>query len=417
MLAVWQLEGTKRGWRFAFAGIVILAFLVRLAALFALDEPVQSDSLAYLTMARGLATKGVLADNFGQFAFYSPGYPLALSPFFALFGAEPDVARAFNLVCSVGSVVLAMRVAWSVSRNNLATALAGLALALWIPSVVGVETLQKENLSILLMLAFAASLLSLVDGGKPVRWSFATGLIFGAALLTGGSVLLTPLAFLITLIAIARRQNVRTLVSSIATFSLGTALFIGPWLIHVDRMIGTPTLSTNSSFNLYLGNNPAATGRFVSIADTPLGPQWQALRAWAGEADTARRLNAEAARWISANPGATAALAVRKLAYFWEPNWPDAADYKANPMIAKARLVEVAQHLLILGIGLLAFFARPLRSAKGAIIAALVGSFWIIHAAAYIIVRYRDPVMPLLIICAATGIGALLSARKSPHVR
>ncbi len=416
-MAIWARENGKQGWRGEFVAILLLAALVRVAALVALDDPVQSDGLAYLTMARGLVTNGVLADNFGQYAFYSPGYPLALAPFFALFGAEPGVARGFNLLCSLASVALAMQVAWRISAHHIAAALAGLALALWIPSVVGVETLQKENLSILLLLAFASTLLSLTESPRPARRALVAGLIYGAALLTGGSVLLLPSAFVVALWMTRRRTDFTICVRSAAVFALGAALLIGPWLIHVNRMIGAPMLSTNSSFNLYLGNNPAATGRFVSIADTPLGPEWEALRKTAGEAGTARRLNAQASAWISAHPADAVTLAVRKLGYFWEPNWPDAADYKANPMIAKARLVEVAQHILILGMGLLAFAARPLRSAKGAIMATLIASFWIVHAAAYIIVRYRDPVMPLLIICAATGVGALLSARKSVNVR
>ncbi len=283
--------------------------------------------------------------------------------------------------------------------------------------MVGVATLQKENLSTLLMLTFAWALLSLADSRAATRWSLVAGLIFGAALLTGGSVLLTPLAFVIALWAVWRRSGRGTAVAGGAAFMIGALLLIGPWLVHVDRMIGAPLLSTNSSFNLYLGNNPAATGRFVSIADTPLGAGWNAMRTREGEAGTAKILSAEAKTWIFAHPRETASLAVRKLGYFWEPNWPDAADYKANPAIAKARLLEVAQHLLILGLGLLAFLSRPLRSAKGAIFAALVVSFWIVHAAAYIIVRYRDPVIPLLIICAATGIGALFARRTAPYGR
>ena len=47
----------------------------------------------------------------------------------------------------------------------------------------------------------------------------------------------------------------------------------------------------------------------------------------------------------------------------------------------------------------------------------MIAGFWIVHAAAYIIARYRDPAIPLLIIMAAIPVAAWierLSARKAP---
>ena len=388
--------------------ICALALFLRFAALWALDEPVKSDALAYFTMADGLVTHGVVADNFGQMAFYSPGYPFALASVFAMFGDTPSAARGFNLLCSLASVALVMRVAWQVTGARLGMALAGLAMAVWIPSVIGVETLQKENLSILLMLGFASLLLSLVESARPMWRALAAGLIFGAALLVGGSVILTPLAMLVALIILVRRSGWSTATRAGLAFALGTAALVTPWIIHVDRVIGAPLLSTNSSFNLYLGNNPAATGKFVSIADTPLGPDWNARRIEAGEAGTSALLASEAKSWIMAHKTEALTLAGKKLYYFWEPNLPDAADVAANPVIACARWVEVVQYGLIFVFGVAAFATRALRSSKGLILAALIGSFWIVHAAAYIIPRYRDPVVPLLIVCAIAVLVTIL---------
>jgi hypothetical protein len=175
-------------------------------------------------------------------------------------------------------------------------------------------------------------------------------------------------------------------------------------------------LTTNAAFNLYLGNNPAATGRFVSIADTPLGKDWNATRQRLGEVANADRLQSAARHWIADNPGRAGSLAMLKLAYFWQPNIPDAADFSASKAVASIRLIEVAQYAAILLLGLLAFRSRRIAPDGKMIVAAMIAGFWLIHAAAYIIARYRDPAIPLLIAMAAVPVAGWLpslGARKT----
>src|SRR3546814_9846339 len=78
--------------------------------------------------------------------------------------------------------------------------------------------------------------------------------------------------------------------------------------------------------------------------------------------------------------------------------------------MASIRLFEVAQYGLILLIGLLAFHSRRIASDGKWIFAAMIAGFWLIHAAAYIITRYRDPAIPLLIVLAAIPV-----ARSEEH--
>ena len=183
-------------------------------------------------------------------------------------------------------------------------------------------------------------------------------------------------------------------------------LMLAPWLYATNQMVGRPVLTTNAAFNLYLGNNPAATGKFVSIADTPLAKNWDAARLRLGEVGNADRLQAAALDWIHANPGRAAELAALKLVYFWQPNLPDANDFAASTALASIRLFEVAQYGLTLLIGLLAFRSRGVASDGKWIFAAMIAGFWLIHAAAYIIPRYRDPAIPLLIVMAAIPVAA-----------
>ena len=166
-------------------------------------------------------------------------------------------------------------------------------------------------------------------------------------------------------------------------------------------MVGEALLSTNAEFNLYLGNNPAADGRFVSIAETPAGPRWEAQRRTLGEAGASHWLGGLARAWIAANPDEAARLALTKLALFWTPNMPDAADFAASKAIATIRLADVAQYLLVLAAAALGLARAPIPPRDRLVVAAAIAGFWLIHAAAYVMPRYRDPVAPLLIALAA----------------
>ncbi len=375
---------------------IAIAFVVRLAAMLVVPQPVVSDAVAYLAMA-GSAAQGLpMRDNFGQAAFYSPGYPLALIMPFRILGSEAAVALLVNLVLALVSTALVHRIALRISGKPLAAFLAALAYAVWIPAVIGTGIVQKENLSTPLLLGFALLLLRLRDAPQSRKAAASAGLVYGAGLLAGASSMLLALPFL----WVARRHLVRTGL----VFAAAVVACLGPWLLHTNSIVGAPVLTTNSGFNLYLGNNPAATGSFVSVADTPAGADWEAMRKALGERGASAALGDQARAYILANPGQTIALGAKKLALFWMPNVPDAADFAADPKIAAARWVDVAQHVLIVLGALAAAVLFWKRSPGVPVVVAIVVAFWVIHAVTYIIVRYRDPAMPLLIVLAAMAV-------------
>jgi 4-amino-4-deoxy-L-arabinose transferase-like glycosyltransferase len=384
------------------AGIVFAAVAVRIAAAIVLKQPLESDSLAYFTMAQGLAERGELLDIYGQHAFYSAGYPLVLGAFFGLLGSSVPVALAVNLLLCVVSIVLIYRLSLALSDNHLAGLLAALIYALWIPGIWNATALAKENLSTPLLVALALCAVRIARDDRPLGTALLAGLLWGAALVTGGSALLLCAGVGVALLFLWRaRGKFASALASAIWFVGGSALILSPWLYATNQMVGRSVLTTNAAFNLYLGNNPAATGRFVSIADTPLGDDWEKTRIRLGEIGNADRLQAEALRWMAENPGRTAELAALKLAYFWQPNIPDAEDFKDSKAVASIRLFEVAQYGLILLLGLLAFRSPMIARDGKWTFAAMIAGFWLVHAAAYIIPRYRDPAIPLLIITAA----------------
>ena len=405
-----------------FKTLLVMVLAIRIAAHFALSQPLQSDSLAYFTIAQHMAHGAWPADNFGQHAFYSIGYPALLAPFFALFGASTTVAFGVNLalaVASAGLLALVVRAFAPPPRREAVQNLALLGYALWLPGVWNCTMLARENLStplILLLVWIALRLLR--AGGAHSGWALGAGLASGAAVLTGTSAL--PLVGAPVLaILLAARWRLQQAAAPLLALTLGGALALAPWLIATDTMMGRPMLSTNTGFNLYLGNNPDATGRFVSIASTPAGPEWQAMRARMGEAGATGELGQRAINWIAHNPASAFRLAMIKLALFWAPNVPDAEDFALSPAIAMVRVGEVAQYLLFGALAVLGLGVASVAADRRLVMLTAITGFWLLHGVAYIIERYRDPVMPLLIVLAASAwvdLARSLSVRKeAPH--
>jgi 4-amino-4-deoxy-L-arabinose transferase-like glycosyltransferase len=384
-------------------GIVALAVLLRIAAALILRHPIDiGDGLAYFTMAETLAGQGVIADNFGQHAFYSAGYPLFLTPLFAILGPSLEVVLSANMILAAASTWLVFALARTLARREEAGLLAALAYAAWLPAIWNATLVAKENLSTPLFLVLAICAVHIARNRRPVANGLAAGLAWGAAMVTGGSAVPLCAGVALAIVILWRcGRKLRPAICAAALFLAGTTAALSPWLHATDRMVGRPVLTTNGAFNLYLGNNPAATGRFVSIADTPLGRDWEATRVRLGEVRNADRLEREAIAWISGNPGAAARLAVLKLVYFWQPNTPDAADLADSGPAAAIRWFEVAQYLLIIALALWGFFGPAVAARDKWILATMIVGFWLLHAMAYVIVRYRDPAIPLLIAMAS----------------
>lgn len=382
--------------------VLLLGFLTRGLAILVLKDPLTpfSDSANYLEMARTLAAHQLMRDAFGSVAFFSPGYPLASALAFSIAGAQLGTALALNLALGVAATLLTYLLARRATRDRAVALIAAAAFALLIPAAAGSAFVQKENLSAPLLIGFTLAVVVLLDTHRPRLVAALAGLLYGAGLLAGASVLLTGGVVAIALLW--RKQAWQETSAAIGTFAVGTAIVIAPWLWHVDRALGRPVLTTNGPFNLYIGNNPAATGQFVSMRDTPLGAKWRVMRARDGELRATDRLGELAIAHIRTHPVQTVALSVRKLALFWLPEFPDDADQSHGTTITALRWAEAIQHLLIVMLGGLAVAQWRRRTKAERLILITIACFWLVHAAAYVMPRYRLPVLPLLLVSATS---------------
>ena len=168
-------------------------------------------------------------------------------------------------------------------------------------------------------------------------------------------------------------------------------------------------LNTNGGFNLYLGNNPSATGWFVSISETPRGPTWEDLRK-TGEFHASETLKQDAIEWIKSNPTEFAILAAKKTGFFWMPPVHEGKT-KQSSLEKMIRIIWLIQFLILVPGALLVLLIKSLRNREVAILMLAVICYTGVHSLFYIIFRYREPIMPIVAILAALSFEYLFTQK------
>ena len=235
------------------------------------------------------------------------------------------------------------------------------------------------------------------------------GILFGLIALTGNAGLSLGGAFVV---AVALSPlGFRAKVTTFAIVGLATLLVAAPWMIRNHRVLGKPVLNTNGGFNLYLGNNPAATGRFVSIADTPRADSWEDLRQ-EGEVHASDMLRQEAVDWIKENPAKFSTLAVKKLFYFWSPS-PLSDSEKPSKVDTLARILIAVQLCFVTFLAVCGLAIRRNWNRRMVVIWLAIAGYASVHMLFYVISRYRLPIMPAVCVLAAITIETIVDGRKN----
>lgn len=381
--------------------VLLAGIAIRGLAIAFLPHPPESDELAYLSMASNLLHGKGIVDHMGNLAMYNMGYPtFILWPAFGAFGESLLVAKLGNLFLGCISIVLCYCVAQAAGAQRTGRILAALLWAVYLPASVYGVYLAKENLMVPLMLGLMWCALRMLDGAS-TRIALIAGILLGTIALTGNAAL-SLVGAVFFAILLARQSPAKKLVSAAVMLTLA-ALVVTPWLLRNAEMIGKPVLNTNGGFNLYLGNNPAATGWFVSISDTPRGASWNELRK-SGEIQASETLKTDAMAWIQENPKQFISLALKKAVFFWTPPVHEAA----TPMSLSEKIVRWVWAFQFIAITLIALGGiayKDLRNRKTLVLWLALLGYTAAHMLFYVIFRYREPVMPIFAVLAALSVG------------
>ena len=387
--------------------VLIASAVIRVSATWMLSiEPV-SDAASYMNMATTMLATGDMVDLHGNVAFFSSGYPLFLIPFFQLFGIDTSVVEAVNIVLGVLSVLLVYLCAKKVLPTWRWAVLPTALWAIYPPAILYSEYVAKENLMILLLLLQALLLLNFSGIKNQLLASLALGLVFGLELLVGPAVMATGLICALILsqfsITNVKKSGLYLNWRNLLCWALGIVIVLSPWLSYTENRLGKAVLNTNSGFNLYLGNNPASSVYFTSIADTPIGPDWESLREEKGELGASDKLKELAIQHMVQNPVETVMLSIQKTIYFWMPPVHAGKGEEESTIESIMRKAWFLMYVLIIAFSLVPLFQVRRLTKEQYILYFSILLYCGIHAAAYIIFRYRLPIMPMVCILAGLG--------------
>jgi 4-amino-4-deoxy-L-arabinose transferase-like glycosyltransferase len=237
--------------------IVLLAFAARVSVRWYSGGPDfwENGYTFFFALAQNIAAGNGVSIGGDPTAFRVPLYPIFLAA--VTFGHQAffPVVITQSLI-GAGTVLCAALIARELFGQTSAL-IAALLTAIYPYYVVHDTALQEISLYTFLMV-FAALLLLRVRRSGSVLIAAGTGLALGAAVLTRAN--LAPSALLAPLwLALAGGSGAvvwrRRLLVAVICAGVGI-LSVAPWLIQVYRLTGSVTLSTQSGFFLWLGNNP-----------------------------------------------------------------------------------------------------------------------------------------------------------------
>lgn len=283
------------------AACLALGLLLRWALLTACIPAQTSDFLAYTTLARNLAENGIYAMDDAR-AYWPPGLPFLMLPGVALLGAHWLVPVINNCILLALSLWVAYNLAQVICGARGAR-LVVLLLALWPNTLLATGLADKQLLLIVLVSGSLLCYLRMgaADARPRYLYGFGCGALLGAAVLTQPSHLLFPLVYAAFELLRGSRPAIAAL--RLALVAGGMVLVVSPWTyrnyVVLDAFV--PVANTGG-ISLYVGNNPAATGRHVPVNGLA------GLDELAANREGARRARA----WIAENPGAFVRLIVPK---------------------------------------------------------------------------------------------------------
>jgi Flp pilus assembly protein TadD len=420
------------GWLLAAALLFLLAFAWRIGFLNRLSASVLGGSLiedahSYWSWSGFLRTHGLLGTN----AFFlGPLYPYVLAGLRALVG--DSVPHVLLIQAGWGSlaVVLLADAARRLTSPWIGLGVGAVAafyeMAVFFDGQVLMESLLYFLESLLLWLVIRA-------GGRVPRARSLVGLGVLVGLLAEGratsALLLVPLAWLAAGLQGGRwRARARAVGAVLAGF----VLVVTPVAVR-NRVVSGEWIpfTYNLGYNLYMGNNPEATGGSVPIAGTsqasPVDPSRadggqeldgrEYLRMTTGRALSPKASSAywagRAAEFAREHPARVAGLTLRRLGMVWNrreyPQIENVDEYRA--VVGPVGLPFVGSFaflgpLALAGLGFA--WARSGRTGRFLGGYAAVVTLGIIPF--FVTDRYRHHLVPALLLLAAIGIQTIVTA-------
>jgi Tfp pilus assembly protein PilF/4-amino-4-deoxy-L-arabinose transferase-like glycosyltransferase len=412
-------------------GIFLLALVVRSIHVAAIGATpfarlLIGDARSYDQWATAIAA----GDWIGKQTFYqAPLYPYALATLYATVGRDPMTVRWVQAVVgSLACVLLAYAGRrWLSARVGL---VAGTILAIYPPAIFFDGLIQKAALDNLIMCALLAVLGAYVMSRRDTLLTVA-GAVLGLFALTRENALVFFVILAAWLPFHLAGQTLRKRVSAVGLLVAGIAVILFPVGLRNWKVGGEFLITTSQAGpNFYIGNHEGATGRYIPIRPDRDGPEFERIDATeVAEQAVGHKLTpggvssywwSRSAAWMRAHPGDWAALAGRKVLLTWNsaelPDTESLEVYRDYSPVLNALSA-------VLGFATLLTFAAPgmlitwRASPRPTLLYMMCFGFAAAVAAFYVFARYRYPMVPILVLFAATALVTGFDAARAGNWR
>lgn len=389
--------------------LILIGAILRLWVISARPDeaiPVAPDEGEYVHIAQNLAHGDGFTFQGEPTAYRDVLFPFAASLLFRISGNHPAAVFGFQLILDCLTALLLYRVGRVRFSAGISLALAG-AWLLYPAAVLFTSLFLTETLFVFLWVSALAMHDRFERREYRIVDSIALGILLGLLTLTRAAGLVLAASVLIYLVLIRYETPKRVRFTAAAVVLGAFLLTVVPWMVRNTVQVGSFTLNTNGGINLFIGNNPHATGayRFDETAAAPL------YEADLDEAERDRLAASLARSYFLSHKKESVNLWSKKFAYLWSTDMALLAHYLPNrsgeslavylssfPALVLA-VMSLPFMLMVWG-GTAGFYLVRHFPARGLFILQLFIGL-LAALAAYGLPRYHFPYMPAVLIGAA----------------
>ncbi len=415
-----------------YLSVWVVAFAVRMVYLWQFEqEPVFHLLVGDAVTYDGWASRIASGEWLGGSVFYqAPLYPYFLGVLYTVFGRDFLAVRVVQILVGASSCVLLARAGRSFFNRTAAGLLAGIVLAMHPTAIFFDCSIQKSVLDIFFVCALLAALGRLLERSRNPWW-LVTGLVLGLLALTRENALIFLPVVLAWIFVAWSRELWNKRLQWAGLVLLGLAAVLLPVGFR-NLLVGGEFHLTTAQFgpNFYMGNSGTATGFYTplrggrgsaiferddatTLAEQAMGRKLtpsEVSSYWSGKA--LDDIRADVSRWFK--------LLSKKWLLIWNISEVGDSDDQYtfadwSPLLqALNRLLHFGTLCPLAALGICLTWNRRKRIwLLYAMILGYAGSV----ALFYVFSRYRFPLVPMLILFAATGLTLLRDALREARWR
>ncbi|MGC9454477.1 MAG: hypothetical protein ACP5HU_06395 [Phycisphaerae bacterium] len=360
-------------------------------------------------------------------SWYTPGYVALMAGVLKVSGGPSSAALATIRLLNTAAFAMAAGLAFLIARRLLDATVAWTTVVLLLISPTLAYKADEIWDTQWTMLA-GMSVMFLLVCVRPRRWPA----VFAAGLACATAAMINPSFTLCYPVWVAyagwktrpegksRHDRARHLLRYVLLAATGFVLGILPWTVRNYRTFGELFyLRGNLPLEMWVGNAPWSDGYFFAPDGSRIHPvfdRYEALRMERlGEWEYFRACSRDVARWWNEDPQRFFRLGLRRVRWFWFGRY----DFDVSTTAKLIKAVGAA------GPSILALFGTAfvvLRRRRALVLVITAAVYPLVYYATIVMVRYRLPVEPVVMMLAALGVvetarllGRRLRFTQTPH--